>query len=204
MNHLAHLFLSRPTPESRVGNLLGDYRRGVSLESMPVAVLRGLENHHTVDRFTDNHPLVSESRALFSPRRRRFAGIALDVLFDHFLIRHWERFNAGDRDRYLDALYRDLIRAGPWMPPAMRADTQRMVHQDRFRAYGSLENVGMALDRMARRIRFANRFDGVIEEIRHHHDALEATFLEFFPQLVAHVEIQAIEAPGRPRSVCDR
>ncbi len=93
MNYFAHLTLARPTVPSKVGNLLGDFMRGVREPDLPEAVRLGLHNHRLVDRFTDHHPLVIESRALFSPQRRRFAGVALDVLFDHFLIRHWSRFH---------------------------------------------------------------------------------------------------------------
>lgn len=194
MNYLAHLYLSRPTVPSRVGNLLGDYRRGTLHSPLPHAVRRGLENHHAVDAFTDSHPLVRAARARFSRRRRRFAGIILDVLFDHFLIRHWERFATTGLDNWVDQLYRDLRSGQSLMPPAMREATERMVRQDLFRAYGELGNVGYALDRIAARIRFENRFHGAIEEIREQEPKLEATFLAFFPQLVGHVETLAIEA----------
>ena len=74
MNYFAHLTLARPTVPSKVGNLLGDFMRGVREPDLPEAVRLGLHNHRLVDRFTDHHPLVIESRALFSPQRRRFAG----------------------------------------------------------------------------------------------------------------------------------
>ncbi len=194
MNYLAHLYLSRPTVPSRVGNLLGDYRRGTLGEPLSPAVRRGLENHHAVDAFTDRHPLVREARGRFSARRRRFAGIALDVLFDHFLIRHWERFATTALDDWIDRLYRDLRAGRPLMPAAMGEATERMVRRDLFRAYGELETVGHVLDRLAARIRFENRFHGVIGEIRDQEQELEAVFLEFFPQLVRHIDSLAIEA----------
>lgn len=194
MNHLAHLCLARPEPQSRMGNLLGDFRRGTEPAAFPRAVRRGLENHYAVDRFTDQHPRVREARGLFSPARRRFAGVALDVLFDHFLLRHWERFHHQDADDLIEHLYRDLQQTRPLMPGPMQRATAAMVRQDRFRAYASLDTVGLALDRMAERIRFENPFAGIIDEIRLHERELEHAFLEFYPELQQRVRQWAIEA----------
>ena len=53
MNHFAHCVLAQPAEESVVGNLLGDFARGVELAALNPAVRAGLENHRAVDRFTD-------------------------------------------------------------------------------------------------------------------------------------------------------
>ena len=50
MNYFAHLALARPTPASKVGNLLGDFMRGVREEELPPPVRQGLRNHRLVDR----------------------------------------------------------------------------------------------------------------------------------------------------------
>jgi acyl carrier protein phosphodiesterase len=126
---------------------------------------------------------VLDSKRLFSQRRRRFAGVALDILYDHYLLRHWYRFAETDRDRFIEQVYGELEDYQHLMPETMAIVTRRMVFHDWFGAYHSLENIGHALDRVASRIRFANRFDGIIEEIYQHEEELEANFLVFFPEL---------------------
>lgn len=195
MNHLAHLFLAQPTTPSRVGNLLGDFARGVDTEALSAPVRHGLQNHWTVDAYTDQHPEVRASKALFSSRRRRFAGIALDVLYDHFLIRHWTTFAVVDFDAFVAGAYADLEAGEHLMPSHMATVVGRMIRHDWFDAYRDLEQVGFALDRIAGRIRFANRFDGVIEEIRAHDEELERHFLEFMPELIAYVQSRQTETP---------
>ena len=96
MNYFAHLVLSQPTIESTVGNLLGDFARGIDQSTLNPAVRAGLKNHRAVDRFTDSHSRIAEIKQCFSPGRRRFAGIALDVYFDHLLMNHWRQFDARD------------------------------------------------------------------------------------------------------------
>lgn len=185
MNHFAHLFLASETVESRVGNLLGDFARGLDADNLPTPVRAGLEHHRAVDAFTDAHPQVLACKARFSGQRRRFAGIALDILFDHYLLRHWDTFGHCEKDLFINELYRDLQAGSRLMPPAMARVTERMVSHDWFHAYQDFETVGAAMDRVAERIRFRHDFAGIIEEIRPLDVELEARFLNFFPELLA-------------------
>jgi acyl carrier protein phosphodiesterase len=65
MNYFAHLVLSQPTVESTVGNLLGDFAKGVKREALNPAVSFGLDNHRAVDRFTDAHESIQALKRLF-------------------------------------------------------------------------------------------------------------------------------------------
>jgi acyl carrier protein phosphodiesterase len=197
MNHLAHLFLAQATVASRTGNLMGDFARGIDTSQLREPVRLGLINHRAIDAFTDQHPSVVASRRLFSAQRRRFAGIALDILYDHLLIRHWQRFARVDREPFIARLYQDLEQNQNEMPAKMASVVSLMVQHDWFGAYGELDKVGYALDRVAGRIRFSNRFSGVIEELNVLYEELEDGFLEFFPDLLSYVEQQAIET-GAP------
>ncbi|HEX5792713.1 MAG TPA: ACP phosphodiesterase [Rheinheimera sp.] len=193
MNYLAHITLSQPNQYSLVGNLLGDFCKGVQLQALPSQMLAGLANHRAVDHFTDHHPIVMQAKRYFSDQRRRFAGIALDVLFDHFLIRHWQQFYPQPFAAYKQQVYTDLAAAEPLMPVAM-ADTMRRVYQqDWFSSYQHLPQLGQALDRIAERIRFHNQFSGIIVEIMPRYQQLERDFLAFYPQLQQQVAQLALE-----------
>ncbi|HEY9044199.1 MAG TPA: ACP phosphodiesterase [Rheinheimera sp.] len=193
MNYLAHIALSQPNSYSLVGNLLGDFCKGVQIETLPQAVRQGLANHRAVDHFTDHHPLVRRAKTHFSVQRRRFAGIALDVLFDHFLISHWSEFYSLSFAAAKQQIYNDIAAAEHLMPPAM-ANTMRNVYQtDWFASYEQLPSLGYALDRIAERIRFTNQFSGVIGEIDPVYSKLEQDFLQFYPQLQQHVQQLGLE-----------
>ena len=194
MNHFAHLVLARPTVESTVGNLLGDFARGVAVDALPPPIHAGLLNHRAVDRFTDAHPRVRELKQLFSPRRRRFAGIALDIYFDHLLIRHWERFENRDLERLIADCYRRMARGRTLMPSAaMRRVTRRMIEFDWFGSYRDEDGVAEAMDRVAARIRFSNGFGGAIDELRPHRERISAAFVEFYPALRRHISGLGLE-----------
>lgn len=183
MNHLAHLFLAPNSPEARVGSVLGDFTRGVDLATLPSSVRLGVRHHFAVDSYTDRHPDVLASKRLFSGQRRKFAGVALDILYDHFLLRHWTKFTDADQNTFINDVYIELLDNEGLMTPNMSKTTRHMVSHDWFGSYRDLDNIGYALDRVAERIRFQNSFAGIIEEIRPLHSELEEHFLSFFPDL---------------------
>lgn len=166
-----------------MGSILGDFTRGVDLSALPESVQYGVRHHRAVDAFTDRHPDVLASKRLFSAQRRRFAGVALDILYDHFLLRNWNRFSETGRDAFIRQIYGELQENEHLMPLPMVRVTRRMVSNDWFGAYDSLDSIGYALDRVAGRVRFRNSFAGMIDEIRFHHRELETHFLNFFPEL---------------------
>lgn len=167
-----------------MGNLLGDFARGVDINRLTTPVRQGLINHRAIDQFTDTHPEVHKLKTLFSPQRRRFSGIALDILFDHFLIHHWHRYTAEPLDHFINQAYQDLYQGYPLMPEQMQRVVSKMIDGDWIRSYEDIDQVGFALDRVAGRIRFQNNFAGSISEIRNQYDTLEAGFLQFFPDLI--------------------
>ena len=188
MNYLAHLRLAEDTAHSRTGNIMGDFRKFLNGQELPDEVRRGIENHQRVDRFTDHHPVVLESKKLFSQERRRFAGIILDVVFDHFLILHWEKFYEDQSEEFIQLSYTDLLGMKKIMPPHMQHIVSMMSDNDWLGSYRYLSNVGHALDGISSRLRFENTFSGAIEELEKHYVQLEANFQGFYPELVSHVE----------------
>jgi len=195
MNHFAHLVLAQPTLESTVGNLLGDFARGVDADRLPQGVQAGLRNHRAVDRYTDANPRVRQMKSCFSRERRRFAGIALDIYFDHLLISHWPRFEQRPLDTLIADIYRRMSAARELMPhDDMRRVTGRMVEYDWFGSYRDIDAVAESLDRVAARIRFRNRFHNAIEDLDRNRERIRAGFYEFFPQLQRHVAELALES----------
>lgn len=193
MNYLAHLLFAQPNSDSRIGNLLGDFYHGTKLELLNPAVAAGLYNHRAVDWFTDHHAEVRAARLLFSPDMRRFAPIALDMLFDFCLIKYWNHFFTADFSHYKLQLYRDLQDDLPQMPEAMANTFKAVTTQDWFSNYAELEGIQYSLRRMASRGRFTARYAAIADELPKLQTETEQLFLRFFPQLQRFVHQAAIE-----------
>ena len=86
VNYLAHAWLSRYSTDSLVGGMLGDFVKGRIDGRFSDPVCTGIRLHRAIDNYTDKHPLFRASRARISARRRRFAGIMVDVFYDHFAL----------------------------------------------------------------------------------------------------------------------
>jgi len=188
MNFLAHLVLAEPNAGARLGNLLGDFCHGVDVQSLPAVVRAGVLRHRAIDRFTDTAAEVKAAKALFSPQRRRFAPVIVDVWFDHLLLQHWDLLESRAFAPLCQQIYQDLWQQRASMPAAMAETVTSMVRHDWFASYRYSENVASALDRIAGRIRFANHFAGSIAEVAQHQRALEQLFLQFYPRLQAFVQ----------------
>ncbi len=199
MNYLAHLYFADNNSDSRIGNLLGDFCRGVDTKLLSDNCKAGLAQHRAIDRFTDQHAGVRSAKQLFSPQRRRFAGVALDLVFDHYLVKHWSLFSAVPFHIYTHQLYQRLWQERPLMPAAMANTITYLVQQDWFASYSELSNIGEALDRIANRLRFPNHFAGCITELTHNNAEFEQLFLQFFPQLQLFVQQNQRDNSRTPR-----
>jgi acyl carrier protein phosphodiesterase len=189
---LAHAFLSEPDIECRLGNLLADLVKGRDRAGMTAAFLRGVQFHQAIDAFTDSHPVVQRSRARIAGEHRRFAGILVDVFYDHFLALDWERYSAESLDVFTARLYADL-RAHPLRLPAeVQAVADRMLDEDFLGSYRRIEGIEAALRRVSLRLeaRVGRAFglEKAVSELQANFQGLGSDFAEFFPLLQAHVE----------------
>ncbi|KZN36436.1 hypothetical protein N480_17205 [Pseudoalteromonas luteoviolacea S2607] len=193
MNYLAHLFLAQDNADSYFGNLLGDFQKGLDTSLLNCHVKSGLANHILVDKFTDQHDAVRHSRSLFSPKRKRFSGVALDVLYDHLLIKNWHLFTPVQFELFKQHSYQLLQQNLNNMPLGMQHVVGNIINHDWFAHYQSLHGTTQALDNISKRIRFNNQFMGIGEEIEDNFNELEQLFLSFFPELMEHVKYTALE-----------
>lgn len=91
VNFLVHLHLSDAAQLPLSGAILGDLVRGRLEGRFPAALEQSIRLHRRIDVVTDAHPLTHAARARFPAERRRYAGIVLDLLYDHCMALDWPR-----------------------------------------------------------------------------------------------------------------
>jgi len=187
VNFLAHLYLSPETPEGRLGSFLGDHVKGpLERADYPPPVLAAVRLHRTVDSYTDAHPVVLASKARISPARRRYAGILVDIFYDHFLAATWSARHPMPLADYAQAVYRDVGAPAFALPPRLATMLPRLIEHDWLTAYRDTRGIAQTLDAMARRIPHAAALAGGIDELARHYDALRGDFERFLPDVVSH------------------
>jgi acyl carrier protein phosphodiesterase len=191
MNWLAHLFLSEPDVEFQLGNLLADLVKGRDRLGMSPAFLRGTRCHQAIDAFTDFHPVVHRSRARIGAGHGRFAGVLIDVFYDHYLARDWQRYSPEPLESFTARLYAALGEHPIPLPAEARGALQRMIADDRLGSYRRIDGIEESLRRLSLRlsVRFGKliALEQAIGELTAHYDELGQDFAEFFPLLQAHV-----------------
>lgn len=187
MNYLAHLYLADDTPESLLGNLLGDFLRGVRVQDFPLEVQAGIRRHFQVDAFTDTHPVPLESRRRIAAPQRRFGGVLVDIFYDHFLARHWREFSSEPLEAFSQRAYAALASQETLLPERLRHALPRMREEDWLASYREVEGVRTTLRRLSRRLRREHDLAAGVDELIRSYAALEADFRRFFPELVRSV-----------------
>lgn len=185
MNHLAHLALADGSPESILGNFLGDFAKGRPEGRFPPAVARGIRLHRSVDGFTDAHPVVRRAIGRLPPAHRRFAGIAIDMAFDHFLAARWERTAPEDFRRRRRHAYAVLTARYRGLPPRLQRILPSLRDDDWLGSYARFEGMAFALERMGERLSRENPLATLAGEIAANYEALHADFDAFWPDVTA-------------------
>ena len=196
MNFLAHLHLAHPTDASRVGALLGDFAPGtpVSLRSrFPDDVVAGIMLHRAIDRFTDEHPVFLKTKQFLQPSRRRFAGIIIDIFFDHFLAHFWSEYSKLPLSTFITEVHDTLERRKEWLTPDLAEILPRMKDENWLATTGTIPGLALTFRRVSRRRDFLSTLIGAEEDLTQHYQSFTSAFREFYPELRSFA---AAENPG--------
>jgi acyl carrier protein phosphodiesterase len=187
MNYLAHLHLGGQRPSQLLGSLYGDFVKGLLPGRFPTEIEAAIRLHRSIDAFTDAHPLIKRAMGRFPSERRRYAGIVLDVFFDHCLARDWARYADVSLDAFTDNVYR-VLADEPELPERLAFIAPRMAAQDWLGSYRDFEVVGDALAGIARRLSRPQGLAGAMQELRAIYQPLSDDFSEFYPQVQAFAQ----------------
>lgn len=167
-----------------LGNFLGDFVKGNVKEEFPQAIVDGIMNHRRIDHFTDSNTIVSFSKKLISRSRSRFSGIIVDIVYDHFLFRNWNRYAKTGPGEFIETIYKNLGNHEVNIPQTAEIVIEKMIKEDWLRSYGSMEGMDRTFKRISKRVRRENSLSTAVEELVEHYQDLNAHFNQFFPQLL--------------------
>lgn len=196
MNHLAHAYLSGDNDHVLLGNLMGDFVKGSIDASLPDNVRLGVRLHRLIDSYTDAASVFHRSRERLGKPFRRYAGILVDIFYDHFLSKHWEQYSVVPLRDYAQHIYNLLDRERDILPERMHGFVSYMVSNDILLAYGNVDGIRKVLNGMSRRLSFANPLAEGIGELEQNYDELRQDFDDFLPQLLAYASEQRLLLRG--------
>ncbi|EEO8200583.1 ACP phosphodiesterase [Salmonella enterica] len=193
MNFLAHLHLAHLADSSLSGNLLADFVRGNPATHYPPDVVEGIYMHRRIDVMTDNLPEVREAREWFRHKTRRVAPITLDVMWDHFLSRHWTQISPDfPLQAFVGYAHAQVATILPDSPPRFVNLNDYLWSEKWLERYRDMDFIQNVLNGMANR---RPRLDALRDswyDLDAHYDALEELFWHFYPRMMAQAARKAL------------
>lgn len=176
MNFLAHAWLSRQGSDDFLyGNLIADGIKGTRLEALGDDVAAGVRHHRRVDAAIDSHPEVLALLASAPAAQRRYAGIALDVMWDHFIARdHPDPALVARCYAVLDQ------RAAPQRLAGM---IPSLIRGDWLTRYADFDFTCQAIAGIGTRLRGPNQLAALTPWLDTAYPQLEAAFQALWPQM---------------------
>jgi acyl carrier protein phosphodiesterase len=188
MNYLAHLYLAEDSPQSLLGNLLGDFVKGQNTDAYCDEIKKGIQIHKKVDIYTDSHPVVRESKRLISPVNRRYAGIIVDVFYDHFLAKNWVTYSSVPLQEFTFKVYDILQSNQAILPESLKRVLPNIITRNLLMSYAEIPGINFALQRLSVRLKRENDLGRASEDLTDNYERFKLNFGRFFPELMDYVK----------------
>jgi acyl carrier protein phosphodiesterase len=188
MNFLAHLYLSGKEEDVIIGNFVADAVKGNSLQKYPEGMERGIRLHREIDHYTDRHPVFRASKNRLSPKYRMYAGVIVDLYYDHFLAKYWAEYSSEDLKQMVARTYFLLLRRFHMLPPRSRRILPFMITQNWLVGYRDLDSLQRVFNGMSRRTNHLSGMENAIGDLKAAYDLYENEFRGFFPEIILHID----------------
>lgn len=193
MNFLAHLHLAQLADSSLLGNLMADFVRGNPHQQWSPPIADGILLHRRLDSLTDSLPEVREARQWFRAETRRVAPITLDVIWDHFLARHWDQFHpAQSLPAFSASAEQEIVPQLAGTPEGFIELNAVMWRERWLEHYADPTRLARVLNGMAqRRPRLAALRDSY-QDFVENYAGLEQQFFQLYPRLMELARTQKL------------
>ena len=185
MNFLAHIYLSGESDELKIGNFIGDFVKASDMKNFTDSINQGVRMHWAIDEFTDQHLVVQKSKDRLRPKYGHYAGVIVDIYYDHFLALNWKNYHPKALRTYVDEQYKMLQNNTHILPKKVVAMLPYMIKYDWLYNYQYFEGIERVMQGMANRSNFNSKMEQSVVELKKYHEEFEKEFQEFFPELKA-------------------
>jgi len=190
MNYLFHLVLSGDNPDIIIGNYIADHIRGTKIvNELPNPVLKGVLLHRAIDAYSDMHPAVRHSVALLKPSHARYASVAVDILYDHFLIKNWKQFVKTPMVKKINSFYALLSDRIDTLPPKSQKVTRKLLQDNWFGLYETFDGLNDVFIGVTKRTHFENALPETVEYLLKYYDELDTDFKVFAHDIFSFVSL---------------
>ena len=184
MNFLAHIFLSGEDDFVKIGNFMADGIHGKKYLHFPETIQKGIVLHRAIDSFTDAHPTFRQSTKRLHEPYHHYSGVIVDVFYDHFLAKNWNRYSEESLENYVARFYQSLYDNYELLTQRTQHLLPYMVEQNWLVSYQTTEGIQQILTQMDRRTKNKSNMQFSVNELVLYSTEFENEFTLFFKELI--------------------
>lgn len=170
-----------------LGNFLSDFVNKSLENNFEHSIKRGIFMHRKLNGFTDSNLVFLESKKRISSLNRRFAGVLIDMFYDHFLSKNWCKYSSMPLEEYADNFYNMLKRFSYCLPDKLIARMPLMIEENWLVSYRKIDGIKKSLDRISWRFsKSKHPLLNPADELVRNYESLELDFKTFFPYTIEY------------------
>ena len=176
MNFLAHIYLSGDNDLIKIGNFMADGIRGRQYEKYPLEIQKGIILHRAIDTFTDAHPIFRQSTKRLHQNYHHYAGVIVDVFYDHFLAKNWNTYSDERLEDFVARFYQSLSDNKSVLSERTLMVMPYMFEQNWLVSYQTVEGINRILTQMDHRTKNLSKMRFATNELSEFYSEFENEF----------------------------
>lgn len=177
----------------KIGNFMADSIRGNSYLDYQDELRKGILLHRYIDTFTDAHPIYRKSKHRLHEKYGHYSGVIMDIVYDHFLAKNWNKYSDEKLENYADEFYRLLQDNYGILTEKIQKMMPYMIARNWLVSYASLDGLEMILFQMDYRTKHRANMQEAIVEVQQFYNEFEEEFTLFFKELQQHCKEKLLE-----------
>lgn len=159
---------------------MADTIHGHKPDEFPADIKKGILLHRAIDSFTDSHPVFRQSTKRLHPIYHHYAGVIVDIFYDHFLAKNWTDYHSVPLSDYAQHFYSLLRQNEHVLTERTIGIMPHMINHNWLVSYATIDGIGRILAQMDHRTKNKSGMGQSVKELRDFYEEFEAEFRAFF------------------------
>ncbi|MFV0345681.1 MAG: ACP phosphodiesterase [Bacteroidales bacterium] len=196
MNFLAHTYFAGDNHKKIVGSFIADYVKGRDYNKYSKDIRDGILLHRLIDSFIDNNTIAKESGSLFAEKYRRYKKVVIDIVYDHFLAKHWDRFSEISLREYTHKIHKILLSNFIHIPNRMKIWLPAFISRKQLVDYAEIKGIEKVLVNMGKHTSLPSEAHFAIQIIEANLQTLEQQFFSYMKEAQIYTD-KVIDNPEK-------
>lgn len=167
---------------------MADNIHGNKPEDFPPLIHKGIILHRAIDTYTDAHPVFRQSTKRLHAVYHHYAGVIVDIFYDHFLAKNWTNYHEQPLAEYVAEFYQSLKDNNHLLSEGTKRIAPYMIEHDWLGSYATIDGIGRILMQMDNRTKNKSGMKQSVNELQEFYAEFEDEFTTFFASLKAFAD----------------